>query len=72
MNDSSAVGILPLYAIEEDFRTGRVVRLEVTPKPPAMRLVALHCEIEKHHPVLNELVLELENLVGFRRQRASA
>jgi molybdate transport repressor ModE-like protein len=58
--DPRAVGILPIYAIREELRAGRVVRLDINPAPPAMQLVALLSNVQEHHPGALELLDRLK------------
>lgn len=58
--DVSALGILPLYAVEEDIRSGRVHALELTPPLPRMQLVALlPAGPAVRHPAITELIEQL-------------
>lgn len=58
--DASALGILPLYAVAEDLRSGRVHALELSPAPPRMHLVALLPAVPgERHPAITELVEQL-------------
>lgn len=58
--DGSALGILPLYAVAEDLRSGRVRPLELSPVPPRMQLMALlPAASGGRHPALTELIEQL-------------
>jgi DNA-binding transcriptional LysR family regulator len=63
--DPDALGILPSYAVAEELRTGTVVRLELRPAPPKMRLEAVLSESRARHPSTAAL------LEGMRRAFAS-
>jgi DNA-binding transcriptional LysR family regulator len=55
-SDPRAVGILPSYALAEELRAGRIVRLDIRPTPPQMRLEALLSLSRARHPSTGELV----------------
>lgn len=54
--DTRALGLLPAYAIAEELRLGRVVRLDLRPPPPRMRLDALLSESRVFHPATEDLL----------------
>jgi DNA-binding transcriptional LysR family regulator len=54
--DKRALGLLPAYAIAEELRLGRVVRLDLRPPPPRMRLDALLSESRVFHRATEELL----------------
>lgn len=56
MTDPRALGLLPAYAIAEELRQGRVVRLDLRPPPPRMRLDALLSASRASHPATEELL----------------
>jgi DNA-binding transcriptional LysR family regulator len=62
MGDATGLGILPSYAIAEELRARRVVRLELRPVLPPMRLVALLSRSRAHHPSLDELLDKLRRV----------
>jgi DNA-binding transcriptional LysR family regulator len=68
--DPHALGILPAYAIREELRAGRFVRLGVTPTPPAMQLVALLSGVQHRHPGAIELVNGIRTMFTVRAQPA--
>ncbi|MGI8509585.1 MAG: LysR family transcriptional regulator [Gemmatimonadaceae bacterium] len=58
--DTSALGILPHYAVAEDLRSGRVRALSLSPAPPRMQLVALLPSAgAARHPAITELIEQL-------------
>lgn len=58
--DTSALGILPHYAVAEDIRSGRVCALTLSPAPPRMQLVALLPSARAgRHPAITELLEQL-------------
>jgi|HubBroStandDraft_6_1064221.scaffolds.fasta_scaffold243181_2 DNA-binding transcriptional LysR family regulator len=66
MADPCALGILPAYAIAEELRTGRFVRLNVCPAPPAIQLVALLSKVQERHPGADEIVEDIRHLLNLR------
>ncbi len=52
--DPRALGLLPVYAIIEDLRAGRVAPVDVRPAPPRMRLDALLSRSRLWHPAVTE------------------
>jgi DNA-binding transcriptional LysR family regulator len=56
LGDTGALGILPSYAIAEELRRGTVVRLELRPAPPTMRLDAMLSRSRVRHPSMAELI----------------
>lgn len=54
--DPRALGLLPLYALTEDLRAGRVAPVDLHPTPPRMRLDALLSRSPIHHPAVTELL----------------
>jgi DNA-binding transcriptional LysR family regulator len=57
-----ALGILPSYAISEELRLGQVVRLDLRPAPPEMRLVALLSRSRPQHPSTSEILDEMRRV----------
>jgi DNA-binding transcriptional LysR family regulator len=57
-----ALGILPSYAISEELRLGQVVRLDLRPVPPEMRLVALLSRSQPQHPSTSEMLDEMRRV----------
>ncbi len=58
--DETALGILPLYAVAEDLRSGPWRGLTLAPMSPGMRLVALLAPaLGSRHPATTELVAQL-------------
>jgi DNA-binding transcriptional LysR family regulator len=41
VDDAGAIGVLPEYAVADDFRERHLARIVVSPEPPCLRLVAL-------------------------------
>jgi DNA-binding transcriptional LysR family regulator len=68
MADPCAVGILPAYAIAEELRVGRFVRLDARPAPPAIQLVAVVSRVQQRHPGAIELVQDIRHLLAVRSQ----
>lgn len=62
--DPRALGVLPSYAIVEELRAGRVVRLELRPTPPPMRLEALLSRSRARHPSIEELIQGVRRAFG--------
>jgi DNA-binding transcriptional LysR family regulator len=56
LGDSSALGMLPAYALLDDMRTGRVVSLALRPPSPQMRLEAMMARSRHQHPAACQLV----------------
>lgn len=56
ITDTRALGLLPAYAIAEELRLGRFVRLDLRPPPPRMRLDALLSQSRVTHPVTEQLL----------------
>lgn len=54
--DASAVGMLPAYALTDEFREGRLVPIAVQPAPPRMRLEALLSRTRASHPATRQLL----------------
>jgi DNA-binding transcriptional LysR family regulator len=57
--DSSALGLLPAYAVADDVRAGRMVHVDVRPALPRMRLDALLSRSRSRHPGTIQLIDEL-------------
>ena len=60
--DTRALGILPSYAIAEELRTGRVVRLSFRPPPPELRLEALLSRSRARHPSTDDLLAGIQRI----------
>jgi DNA-binding transcriptional LysR family regulator len=58
--DPDALGILPLYAVADELRGRRFLRLRLSPGPPLMRLIALHSRVRDRHPGATELVQDVK------------
>ncbi len=56
VSDAAALGLLPVFAIAEELRLGKLVRLDLRPPPPRMRLRALLSPSQDQHPALDELI----------------
>jgi DNA-binding transcriptional LysR family regulator len=54
--DAHAVGMLPAYALLDEFRDGRLVPVAVHPPPPRMRLEALLSRTRAQHPAAQQLL----------------
>ena len=54
--DAHAVGMLPAYALMDEFREGRLVPVAVHPPPPRMRLEALLSRTRAQHPAARQLL----------------
>ncbi len=55
-SDAAALGLLPAFAIADELRSGNLVRLDLRPPPPRMRLRALLSPSRGRHPALDELL----------------
>ncbi len=62
-SDTAALGLLPAFAIAEELRLGSLVRLDLRPPPPRMRLRALLSPSQGEHPALNELLEVIGRIV---------
>lgn len=60
--DTRALGILPSYAIADELRTGRVVRLSFRPPPPELRLEALLSRSRARHPSTDDLLAGIQRV----------
>jgi DNA-binding transcriptional LysR family regulator len=54
--DPRAIGLLPVYAVTDELRTATIVRVNVRPAPPRMRLDALLSRARARHPSVEELL----------------
>src|SRR5215207_119375 len=54
--DPSAFGMLPAYALLDEFREGRLIPVAVQPAPPRMRLEALLSWTRAQHPATRQLL----------------
>lgn len=57
--DQRAVGILPAYAAGKELDSGRVVRLDIRPALPGMRMAALYASSPERHPAIAELLEDI-------------
>ncbi len=72
--DSRALGMLPTYALADEIRLGRVVRLTVRPGPPCMRLEAMLSKTRTQHPATDPLIDAVQSLyqsITVEAQRAA-
>jgi DNA-binding transcriptional LysR family regulator len=70
VSDTAALGLLPAFAIAEELRLGSLIRLDLRPPPPRMRLRALLSPSE--HPALNELLEVIGRIVDSHGTVSSA
>jgi DNA-binding transcriptional LysR family regulator len=70
VSDTAALGLLPAFAIAEELRLGSLIRLDLRPPPPRMRLRALLSPSE--HPALNELLEVIGHIVDSHGTVSSA
>lgn len=70
--DPNALGILPLYAILEELRSGSVAHLNIRPAPPIMRLVALLSRSRARHPGTTQLIEGIRRVLIAPRADAVA
>jgi DNA-binding transcriptional LysR family regulator len=64
--DAHALGLLPAYAVADELRAGRFVRVGLEPAPPRMRLDALVSTARPRHPALAELLAGTRRMFGAR------
>ena len=64
--DARALGLLPAYAVADELRAGRFVRIPLRPAPPSMRLDALLSTARARHPALEELLASTRRMFGER------
>lgn len=62
MADRRATGLLPAYAVADELRTGTLVRMDLRPLPPRMRLTGLLSSSRARHPATSQLVTVLRRL----------
>jgi DNA-binding transcriptional LysR family regulator len=68
--DRTALGVLPAYALEEEFRTGRLRALSLKPALPPVHLEARPYRSRPPvHPAVAELIEVLRSTVGDRLER---
>jgi molybdate transport repressor ModE-like protein len=66
--DPRALGILPIYAIQEELRTGQAIRLDIVPSPPALQLVALLSQVKEHHRGIFELIDDIKHMLAVHEE----
>jgi DNA-binding transcriptional LysR family regulator len=59
LRDTNALGLLPLYALEEEIRAGRVIPLTLRPALAPLRLDAVFAGDRTAYPLAGELIEEL-------------
>ena len=59
ITDRRAIGLLPVYAVAEELRAATIVRVNVRPPPPRMRLDALLSQSRARHPSAEELLVAI-------------
>jgi DNA-binding transcriptional LysR family regulator len=64
--------LLPGIAIAEELRLGSLIRLDLRPPPPRMRLRALLSPSGGAHPALNELLEVISRIVDSHGTVCSA
>jgi len=72
VSDTAALGLLPAFAIAEELRLGSLIRLDLRPPPPRMRLRALLSPSGGAHPALNELLEVISRIVDSHSTVSSA
>jgi len=60
--DRRAIGLLPVYAVTEELRTAALVRVNLRPAPPRMRLDALISRARARHPSVEELLAAISGM----------
>jgi DNA-binding transcriptional LysR family regulator len=61
IGDPVSLGLLPAFAVAEEIRMGSMVRLDVRPAVPGMRLVARLARGRSGHPAIDALVAALRS-----------
>jgi molybdate transport repressor ModE-like protein len=71
IDDSTALGLLPAYAIVEEITSGTLAHIQIQPPAPCMRLDALLSQSRARHPSVDELLLAMESngVIQHRRDR---
>ena len=59
ITDRRAIGLLPVYAVAEELRAATIVRVNLRPAPPRMRLDALLSQSRARHPSAEELLVAI-------------
>jgi len=70
--NACALGILPLYAVVEEFRKGSITLLNIRPAPPTMRLLALPSRFRARHPGTSELIENIRRAFARAQPIAAA
>ena len=60
--DARAMGLLPAYAVADELRAGTIVRVNLRPAPPRMRLDALLSRSRVRHPSAEELLVAIGSM----------
>ena len=64
--DGRAIGLLPLYSVADELRATTIVRVNLRPAPPRMRLDALLSQSRPRHPSAEELVVAIGPIIARR------
>src|SRR5918993_823132 len=59
ITDRRAIGLLPAYSVAEELRAATILRLNLRPAPPRMRLDALLSQSRARHPSAEELLVAI-------------
>ena len=62
--DGRAIGLLPLYSVADELRATTIVRVNLRPAPPRMRLDALLSQSRARHPSAEELVVAIGPIIA--------
>lgn len=60
--DARALGLLPAYAVADELRDSTMVRVNLRPAPPRMRLDALLSQSRARHPSAEELLVAIASI----------
>jgi DNA-binding transcriptional LysR family regulator len=56
ITDRRAIGLLPVYSVAEELQAATIIRVNLRPAPPRMRLDALLSQSRARHPSAEELL----------------
>ena len=59
-----AIGLLPAYAVASELLAGTIVRVNLRPAPPRMRLDALLSQSRPRHPSAEDLLIAIGRIMG--------
>jgi DNA-binding transcriptional LysR family regulator len=63
ITDQRALGLLPAYAVADELRAATIVRVNLRPAPPLMRLDALLSQSRARHPSAEELLVAIRSII---------